>query len=235
MEDWITPPRPAELVESRLTDAILSGTFPINSNLPAERELAGLLGVTRPTLREALQRLSRDGWVEIRQGKPTRVKDYMQEGNLAILNALSARPAFASGEFVEDLLRVRVLLAPSYFTEACRKAPEMITSLTQTMLALPDPPQAYTAADSELHKSACHASQNTVLTLMMNSFVDLYRRFGKLYFEAAANRLHSKQFYTDLHAFAQTGQLEQVTDLTRRVMRESLENWKKLDHAKEEE
>jgi len=64
MMQWDTPMKPAELAENRLVEAILEGTFPINSSLPAERELAEMLGVTRPTLREVLQRLSRDGWLE---------------------------------------------------------------------------------------------------------------------------------------------------------------------------
>ena len=67
----------------------MDGTFPINSHLPAERELAELLGVTRPTLREALQRLERDGFVEIQHGKPTRVRDFWIEGNLGVTIALA--------------------------------------------------------------------------------------------------------------------------------------------------
>jgi DNA-binding GntR family transcriptional regulator len=58
MPIWTTAPKPADLAENRLLDAILDGSFPINSNLPPERDLATQLGVTRPTLREALQRLS---------------------------------------------------------------------------------------------------------------------------------------------------------------------------------
>ena len=67
---WSTPQKPAELTESCLISSILDGNFPVNSPLPPERELALSLGVTRPTLREALQRLSRDGWIEIHQGRP---------------------------------------------------------------------------------------------------------------------------------------------------------------------
>ncbi|MFZ3080168.1 MAG: GntR family transcriptional regulator, partial [Bellilinea sp.] len=61
--NWELPQKPAEISESRLIDAILTGKFPIDTNLPAERELAVSLGVTRPTLRETLQRLARDGWL----------------------------------------------------------------------------------------------------------------------------------------------------------------------------
>ena len=69
--DWELPLRPAELAENRLIDAIVDGDFPINATLPPERELAQQLGVTRPTLREALQRLARDGWIEIHHGRRT--------------------------------------------------------------------------------------------------------------------------------------------------------------------
>jgi DNA-binding FadR family transcriptional regulator len=47
--NWETRPKPADLAESRLIVAILDGHFPIGDTLPAERELATQLGVTRPT------------------------------------------------------------------------------------------------------------------------------------------------------------------------------------------
>ena len=85
---WTVPEKPAQLCENRLVAAILDGTFPVNSNLPAERDLATRLGVTRPTLREVLQRLARDGWLEIHHGRATRVRDYWREGNLVVLSSV---------------------------------------------------------------------------------------------------------------------------------------------------
>ena len=35
--DWKPPQKPAELAETRLLEGILSGRFPVNSNLPGER------------------------------------------------------------------------------------------------------------------------------------------------------------------------------------------------------
>src|SRR3972149_913382 len=89
---WDPPLRPAELAETRIIAAILDGQFPINSTLPPERDLSTQLGVTRPTLREALQRLARDGWLEIRHGRPTRVRDYWHEGSLGVLGAIARSP-----------------------------------------------------------------------------------------------------------------------------------------------
>jgi GntR family transcriptional regulator, negative regulator for fad regulon and positive regulator of fabA len=56
--------------------------------------------VTRPTLRETLQRLERDGWVEIHQGKPTRVRDYWKEGSLGVLNTLARHPDHLPDNFI---------------------------------------------------------------------------------------------------------------------------------------
>ena len=53
--------KPSQFAENEIIKAIISNEWPTDYNLPSERELAGLLGLTRPTLREVLQRLSRDG------------------------------------------------------------------------------------------------------------------------------------------------------------------------------
>ena len=93
MNKWKPIQKPAETAEQRLLDAILCGHFAVNSSLPGERDLAEQVGVTRPTLREAMQRLARDGWLDIQHGKPTRVRDYWLEGNMGVLTVLAQMPA----------------------------------------------------------------------------------------------------------------------------------------------
>ena len=52
----------------QLRQLIDSGEFPVGNRLPTERELAAQLGVSRPTVREALIALEVDGRVRIRVG-----------------------------------------------------------------------------------------------------------------------------------------------------------------------
>ena len=103
-------PKAAEAAESRLITAILDGHFPIGDKLPAERDLAAQLGVTRPTLREALQRMARDGWIDIHHGRSTRVRNFWLEGNLGVLGAIARHPHHAPADFVPNLLMVRQLI-----------------------------------------------------------------------------------------------------------------------------
>ena len=65
MNNWNAPQRPNSYAEHMLVNEIIDGTFP--ARLPscqANVTLAEQLGVTRPTLREAIQRLARDGLVD---------------------------------------------------------------------------------------------------------------------------------------------------------------------------
>src|SRR5919206_1364973 len=57
-----------ETVE-RLLQAIRLGVAAPGERLPAERELAGRLGVSRVTLREAIRALADAGYVESRRGR----------------------------------------------------------------------------------------------------------------------------------------------------------------------
>ena len=57
-----------EAVVEALLAEILRGNFPPGTRLPAEREMARLLGASRPTLREALRRLGEWNLVEPRRG-----------------------------------------------------------------------------------------------------------------------------------------------------------------------
>lgn len=225
--DWKPIKKPAELAESRVMEAILDGTFPINSHLPGERSLAESLGVTRPTLREALQRLERDGWVEIQQGKSTRIRDYWQEGKLGVLNALSRYPGQLPPDFIQHLLTVRVAMAPTYTALAIQAAPDAILGVLGSHPQASETPQQFSRFDWELQHQLTLLSQNTVFTLILNSFKDLFLKLAPFYFQQSDARAHSAYYYDDLAAAVADHDAEKGAQLTRSIMRESLNFWQK--------
>jgi len=231
--NWPRPLRPTELAETRLIEAILDGHFPIGSSLPPERELALALGVTRPTLREALQRLGRDGWIEIRQGLPTRVRDYWHEGNLGVLAAIARHRNHLPAHFVPDLLSVRLALAPAYTQLAVANTPEQVAQHLEPYLSLPEDPDSYAQADWDLHRFLTIASGNPVFALILNGFGDLYLSLARRYFTAANTRQHSKAFYRDLLRAARAHRADRAEAIARRVMRESLDLWQQVASSQE--
>jgi GntR family negative regulator for fad regulon and positive regulator of fabA len=229
--DWSHPPSPTVLTEQRLITAILDGNFPINSVLPSERDLAVRLGVTRPTLREALQRLSRDGWIEIHHGRSTRVRDYWREGNLAILGAIAQHANALPADFVANLLYVRTLMAPAYTRLACLHSQQEVIALLQELSDLTDTPQAFAEGDWKLHYHLTIHSCNPVFTLILNGFQQLYHDMGLLYFASPEARQSSRQFYADLLTAVSLNDLEAAESVTRSVMEQSMLIWKKGSFA----
>lgn len=61
----------AEYIRGR----IQSGEYPVGSQIPTENELCALLGVSRPTLRQALDTLAREGWLMRVKGRGTFVTE----------------------------------------------------------------------------------------------------------------------------------------------------------------
>ena len=89
MTNLIKAQSPAGFAEEYIVESIWNGKFAPGSILPAERELSELIGVTRTTLREVLQRLVRDGWLTIQHGKPTKVNNFWETSGLNILETLA--------------------------------------------------------------------------------------------------------------------------------------------------
>jgi GntR family negative regulator for fad regulon and positive regulator of fabA len=230
---WEPLPKPAEIAETRLLEAILDGTFPIDSSLPGERDLAAQIGVTRPTLREALQRLARDGWLDIQHGKPTRVRDYWREGSLAVLSTLAQSPQHQSPDFIAYLLEVRLLLAPEYTRQALAQSSPQVFELLKCATDLGDAPADFARFDWQLHHLLTQLAPNPVYHMLLNNFEQLYAFMGERYFAFEECRQHSRSFYADLRTRAENVDLDAVENLTRETMQGSLDLWQRLQGGSE--
>jgi GntR family transcriptional regulator, hexuronate regulon transcriptional repressor len=98
-----------------LLKEIASGKYPIGARLPAERELASLYNVSRPTVREAIIALEVQGLVEVKIGSGAYVrrlpgKDDLPGFNITAFELTEARLLFESeaaalAQLVEDIAR----------------------------------------------------------------------------------------------------------------------------------
>lgn len=225
---WQPIQKPTEIAEFRLVSGILDDTFPVNSTLPAERELAEMLGITRPTLREVLQRLARDGWLEIHQGKPTRVCDYWTEGRLGVLDILAQHLSQLPDDLVSNLLKVRIAIAPSYTKAAVEQSPKEVLHLLETRHLLKSLPQKFTEFDWQLQHQLSLLGDNPIFVMILNSFKELFFQLAPYYFSIIDAQRHSLQYYHALTEAAEEKDSEKAAHLTETVMRESLDFWEKI-------
>lgn len=135
---------PAGFAEKYIIESIWNGRFAPGSILPAERELSELIGVTRTTLREVLQRLARDGWLTIQHGKPTKVNQFMETSGLHILDTLMTLDVDNASKMVEDLLAARANISPIFMRyafkinkEASERTIDNVIESCESLLAAP--------------------------------------------------------------------------------------------------
>jgi GntR family transcriptional regulator, negative regulator for fad regulon and positive regulator of fabA len=217
----IAPERkPADRAEQLIIHNILTGTFPHNSNLPAERQLAGTLGVTRPTLREVLQRLGRDGWLEIHHGKPTRVRDYMTEGSLSLLPEVTGSGT-VDPALVSSLLDLRLLIAPSYTRMAVETRPADVYMMIQSLADLPDDAAGTALFDWRVHYGLAVLSGNPIFALILKDL----EGFSETMLAEVYARLDIRQTvrtaYRMIGKAARAGEPDAAEALMRRVLQES--------------
>lgn len=68
-------------VYQSLKEDILSSHYEIDTLLPTEAELETLHGVSRSTIRKAMELLAKDGYIDIKQGRGTMVKNFPAKQN----------------------------------------------------------------------------------------------------------------------------------------------------------
>lgn len=99
-------------VFEQIADEVLSGERAPGSALPSERQLAEALGVSRPAVREALQRLAGAGLIAVRQGDTTTVLDYRRGSGLEILPRMLIRQGTLDPAVARSILEARLHNAP---------------------------------------------------------------------------------------------------------------------------
>ena len=154
-----------EHVANRLVTAIALGEFVPGQRLPSERDLATTLGVSRTTVREAIQRLAALGYVDVRRGRMGGA--YVLEGMGPEANEMIRRTLLPEWSNLEGLFDFRQLVEPLIArTAAERVAPENEKEIRTALggyVAAGDDREASRAADQAVHAAVAKATGNPYL------------------------------------------------------------------------
>jgi GntR family negative regulator for fad regulon and positive regulator of fabA len=231
MELRFHPPlRPTQYAEHVLVTSILSGAYPAGTALPGERTLASEIGITRPTLRETLQRLSKEGWIRIQHGKPTVVNDFWRKGGLSMLGTLAKYADFLPNGFISRLLEVRATLLPTVAGLAANHRPQKMLAVLDCRPQPNDSVETYAAYDWELQMCMARESGNPIYALILNDFASMFQKMGARYFKAQKPREASRCYYRDL-AQAIMRKDHSVRKIVKKAMEESIEIWHEIKRS----
>ena len=155
-------------IAAQLSALIASGEFAVGQRLPSERELASQLGVSRPSLREALIALELEGLVEVRVGAGIWVT--------AASGRTPASPGQQEGEGPFELLRARWLIEGEIAAMAAREATTTdlasIRAALTEMERLEKKQQDFSASDREFHLRIAASTRNGVLQAVVEDLWD---------------------------------------------------------------
>jgi GntR family transcriptional repressor for pyruvate dehydrogenase complex len=165
LQNKLQVPRISDAVAASLERRILEGSLKPGDRLPPERELSLELGVSRPSLREAIQKLASKGMVQSRQGGGTYVTDRLESSFFdPWQDMMGAHPNLR-----EDLLEFRRMLEGQAAEWAAERATDAdMERIDQTFAALND---AFVCEDIELrsqadiafHQAVGEASHNVLI------------------------------------------------------------------------
>ena len=163
-----------ERIAERLLSLITERQLKPGDKLPSERDLAAMMRVSRPALREALRGLAMMKIVEIRQGSGTYVASLKPE---LLVEHLEFVFSLDDSTFTE-LLEARTMLEPSIVAAAALNATETelaeISACLERATASVHDPGLFQAADLELHQKITASAHNQII----GRFMDTLSRLG---------------------------------------------------------
>ena len=127
---------PDEVFDQVLAE-VVDGGLEAGETLPSERRLAEVLGVSRPAVREALQRMAQTRLVEVRHGGSTTVRDFRRHAGLDLLPRLLLRGGGLDAAVARSILEARLVVGPGVAALAAeRGGPALVAALTAAVDAL---------------------------------------------------------------------------------------------------
>jgi len=145
-----------ERVAEQIVERIQSGEIAPGQRLPAERDLAKALGVSRPVVREALIALEVGGLVEVRTG-----------AGAFVCKAPASRLTLNAGDSPSDILNARMLIEGEIAALAAERASalpvETIAATVEAMRRDHDEGRDWRSADLAFHLAVALATGNAAL------------------------------------------------------------------------
>jgi DNA-binding FadR family transcriptional regulator len=182
----VEPRRLYRQIADQLRQLIDDGEYVVGSRLPTERELAEKLGVSRPTVREALIALEVEGRLRIRVGSGIYVIDQLP-------TAVVSPDSPIEGSF--EILRARAFVESAVAEEAARRATAADVARLDRILAQGKRRQRsrdrYLASDRGFHIAITATLENAVLVRFVGELFDL--RINP-YFEQLAQHTEDQSF-----------------------------------------
>ncbi len=166
-----------ERVVARVRALIDRGELRAGDRLPAERRLAEMLGVSRPSVRAGLKTLAAMGVVQARHGSGTFIASGPPVLASEPLSFLAALHGFTREQMFEARRVLEVAVA-ALAAERTRTEPEWLVAIsdeTTGMFASMDNPDAFLDHDIRFHRAVAAAADNPILAALVDMVSTIFK------------------------------------------------------------
>ena len=165
-----------EQIVQQIEESVLNGSLKPGDQLPAERDLAQRLGVSRTAVREAVKALREKGLVEAYSGRGTFITDGTTH---AARQSFDLMVKIGQQEGSSHLAELRLILEPGIAAIAAVRVEEEHLAAMREAVAVMDlaqkDPEAYIEADLDFHLALAEAAANPLILSLIDSIVGLLR------------------------------------------------------------
>lgn len=175
----VQPEKLSTSVVRQIEKLILRGILRPGERLPSERDLADRLGVSRPSLREAVAELQEEGLLTSRAGSGIYVADVLGSAfSPALIRLFGAHDeaVFDYLSFRRDMEGLAAERAARLGSESDLKVIRTIFDKMEAAQARPNNAEEEARLDAQFHSAIIDASHNVVMLHMMRSMYDLLRQ-----------------------------------------------------------
>lgn len=172
-----------ETMQSR----ILSGELKPGDRLPAERELAKEMGISRGSVNQGILDLERMGFLRVVPRKGTYVAEYVRNATPQTLAAIMSHDsALVDGDLFRDLMSMRILIERECVRLACRNMNEsnMQTLESAASKVAAASYDALVDALYDYHHTLVDISGNAAYALIFQSFELMLRNMIRVHYKS---------------------------------------------------
>lgn len=165
-------PRTSELVLAHIESELATGRLTLGGRLPAERALAEQLGISRPSVREAIRALEVLGVIRTGTGSGPDAGAVIVANPAAGIGAALRLHVATTGLAVADVVQLRVLIEGWALREAAGRPDDTVFAAAAELLDEMDAerdPDRFLDLDTAFHTSLVGLCGNVLVTAVMTS------------------------------------------------------------------
>ena len=166
-------------VYDQIVSLISRGTLKPGDKIPSERELAADLGVSRQSVREALNRAEVMGLIQVRQGEGSFILSSINKSLKPPLTIIIEKEAERIFEFIEIRKLIEGWCAEKAASEATAEDLKNMGTILDKMKKVASKDKQWEELDLKLHLSFAKATHNVIAVHMMEALKTNFKPFFK--------------------------------------------------------